>query len=91
MRAPTIFVGAILTLSGCSHFRELEPSKPSSLPPVRSSSDSVGLEIVFLKLPVHGDAQVAPMWNEIDETQLPTDLRRSLLANGIRAGLSRSG
>jgi hypothetical protein len=86
VRAPTIFVGAILTLAGCSHFREPEPSEPSSLPPVRSLSDTVGLEIVFLKLPVDGDSQIAPMWNEIDETHLPTDLRRSLSANGIRTG-----
>lgn len=87
MRALTILFATVLALTGCSLFREPESSEPSSLPPVRALSDTVGLEIVFLKLPAESDAQIAPMWNEIDETHLPTDLRRRLAANGIRTGL----
>jgi hypothetical protein len=87
VRAPTILLGAVLTLAGCSLFREPEPNEPSSLPPVRSMCDAVGLEIVFLKIPVDSSPQIAPMWNEIDETHLPLDLRRRLAANGIRTGL----
>jgi hypothetical protein len=57
------------------------------LPPLQAAGDTVGLEIVFLKLPADAPSEIAPMWDEIDETPLPVDLRRRLAANGVRCGL----
>jgi hypothetical protein len=83
----SLFAGTLVALTGCTLFKEPPPAEPSSLPPIKTLTDSVGLEIVFLNLPANSDTRLAPMWTEIDETHLPTDLRRRLAANGIRCGL----
>jgi hypothetical protein len=46
----------------------------------------VGLEIAFLKLPPVAESQIAVAWEDVDESRLPTELRRRLGANGIRCG-----
>ncbi len=81
------FAGAWLLLAGCTLLQRRDETEPSSLPPIPNVSDAVGLEIAFLNLPANADERLAPMWTEIDETHLPTDVRRRLAANGIRCGL----
>ena len=51
------------------------------------SSDSVVLDIFFVRFPF-GDPEVnGPLWREIDEQHLPAECRRRLLENGFRAGV----
>jgi hypothetical protein len=81
-----LIIGLMSFVCGCASLKR-EPDEPSSLPPIQSATDSVGLEIVFLKLSEDAELKLDPMWAEIDETHLPTQLRRQLDANGIRCGL----
>lgn len=55
------------------------------LPPL--PSDSVVVEVTFVDLPPDSAALDAELWNEVDEQQLPAELRRRMAANGFRGGL----
>jgi hypothetical protein len=75
-----------LAAAGCAALKEQPPGEPSSLPALKPADDTVGLEIAFLKLPPTAQSQIALVWDDVDESRLPTDLRRRLDANGIRCG-----
>jgi hypothetical protein len=76
----------LLTAAGCAAWKKQPEGEPSSLPALKPAGDTVGLEIAFLKLPPTADLQAALVWNDVDETRLPNELRRRLDANGIRCG-----
>jgi hypothetical protein len=79
---------ALCLLLGCESLQLEERSKGSSLlKPAQMSPDSVGLEIIFVRSKLD-DAEVnADLWSEVDEQQLPAELRRQLAENGFRAGI----
>jgi hypothetical protein len=69
---------------GCA---PLERSGHSRLQPLRMATENVGLEIYFVRAPL-GDPDInGPLWSDIDEQQVPLELRRRLAANGFRVGL----
>lgn len=75
--------GAALA-GGCA---QIETRGKTPLAPVRLSPGSVSLETAFVRF-TYGDPEInRTLWSEIDELQLPPDLRRRLAANGFRAGL----
>ncbi|MBP86061.1 MAG: hypothetical protein CMJ64_04985 [Planctomycetaceae bacterium] len=43
------------------------------------------LETAFVRVPA--GVELMPMWREIDEQNLPADVRRDLAANGMRSGI----
>lgn len=51
------------------------------------SPDCVVLEVAQLDLPDDGMANLDKLWEEADEQQLPTDLRRRLASSGLRCGV----
>jgi hypothetical protein len=59
----------------------------SPLKPARMSSDSVALDVFFVRFPV-GDAEAnGPLWTDVDEMHLAAEVRQRLARNGFRAGL----
>lgn len=57
------------------------------LHPVVTSPDSVTLEIFEARIPSDQDSQAEAIWQQVDEQCFDADLRRRLLANGLRAGV----
>ena len=57
------------------------------LRPVATAPDSVTLEIFYARIPLEKDRQADELWTSIDEQRFDADLRRRLLANGLRAGI----
>jgi hypothetical protein len=61
------------------------------LRPVTASPDSVTLEILEARIPLDEDGRADQLWRQVDEQALDPELRRRLLANGLRAGVLRGG
>lgn len=55
--------------------------------PVRTSPDSVALEVFHARIPLDKEQQADALWQHVDEQVFGADLRRQLLANGLRAGV----
>jgi hypothetical protein len=87
VRSLAVLIGGVLISAGCAALTKQSTGEPSSLPPLKSTANTVGLEIALLKLTPETESQIAPIWSEIDESQLPIDLRRELADNGMRCGL----
>ncbi|MBN1909148.1 MAG: hypothetical protein JW818_05360 [Pirellulales bacterium] len=80
---------AIGTVVGCA--RVNTPRAQSPLRQPEMSTDSVVLDIFFVRFP-YGDPDVnEALWREIDEQHLPPECRRQLLENGFRAGIIAGG
>lgn len=75
----------VSTLGGCK-FPALRPGK-SPLTPARMSSDSIVLEMFFVRFPFGDVTANETLWEEIDEQQFSPDLRRRLAENGFRIGV----
>lgn len=58
-----------------------------SLPLPPMPSDAVAIEVCTFLLPESELAAAEACWGEIDEQNLPAELRRRLAANGLRCGL----
>ena len=57
------------------------------LKPAQMSPDSVVLDVFFVRFPF-GDAEAnAALWQEVDEQQIPAEVRTRLAENGFRAGV----
>ncbi len=68
--------------TGCAGVYQSAP-RPAALP----GPESVSFDIYTIRAPL-GDAEInGSMWDEIDEQQLPAELRRHLSENGFRAGI----
>ncbi|MCE5267856.1 MAG: hypothetical protein LLG00_08215 [Planctomycetaceae bacterium] len=75
---------ALLAIAGCA---PLSKTTKSPLASPQLSSDSVVLEMFFVRVPF-GDAAVnGKLWDQIDEQPLAPELRQRLTRNGFRAGL----
>jgi hypothetical protein len=59
----------------------------SPLRPMRSSPDSVAVEIFWARYPWSDEEISSGSWQEIDETPIPADVRRRLATNGFRVGV----
>jgi hypothetical protein len=89
-----LHLGAALALlacltSGCQPFTRAHLAKygHSPLKPAQSSPDSIAVNIVWARFPANDPVLDDSAWREIDETQIDPDVRRELVANGIRAGV----
>ena len=80
-------IGALL--AGCQTVLEKPPEAgfEQLLRPVTTSPDSVTLEIFHARIPLEEDDQADALWNQIDEQCFSADLRRRMVANGLRAGV----
>lgn len=73
---------------GCQVFdKPPEKALESLLKPVNASSDSVSLEIFQARIPLDKDATADAIWEGIDEQKFDAELRRRLVANGLRVGI----
>ena len=82
-----VLVAGLTTASSCSPLR---PEGKSLLGRLQAPPDSVALEIFFIRVPFGQPGANQTLWQQVDEQQLPTDLRRRLAENGFRAGLISS-
>ncbi len=83
--AGPLLLGWILA-SGCSAWKEPTP-EAFELPTARMASDSVAIEMTFVRVPVgHLDFN-AQLWREVDEQLLSVETRLHLNNNGFRCGL----
>lgn len=79
-------MAAVLLAVGC---KPLETRTPDLLPlkPVRMTSQSVVLDMFFVRFP-HGDPEInGPFWYEIDEQKIAPQQRQLLAENGFRTGV----
>jgi hypothetical protein len=68
--------------SGCASVYRSEP-RPANPP----GPESVSFDVYTIRVPL-ADAEInGSMWSEVDEQQLPAELRRHLADNGFRAGV----
>jgi hypothetical protein len=75
---------AVLASAGCD---TLPHKGKSPLLPPQMSSNSVALDMFFVRVPF-GDARVnGKLWEEIDEQHFAPELRERLARNGFRVGL----
>ncbi len=77
----------LMMLSGCALWHKEEVTEPPKLPTGRMATDTVVLEIAFVRL--SGDAllQQDDLWRQVDEQQLSADLRVRMRENGMRVGV----
>lgn len=82
-------VAAVCALaSGCQVLdKSPEAALEQLLQPARTSPDSVTLEIFQARIPLDKQRTADAVWDEIDEQRFDADLRRQLVANGLRAGV----
>lgn len=80
-------MGVALSVCGCASWSFDAPPEDRSLPPPRMASDSVVLEVAFVRFDVLDSALEDELWRQVDEQHLPVEVRRRLEQNGIRTGL----
>ena len=75
---------AVLAIAGC-----VTPSHKGKSPlmPVQMSSDSVVIEMFFVRFPFGDPAVNEKLWEEIDEQCFSPELRERLTSNGFRVGM----
>jgi hypothetical protein len=79
-------VGALT--AGCQVFdKPPEAALEQFLRPAATSPDSVTMEIFQARIPLDKERTADAMWEQIDEQRFDADLRRQLVANGLRAGV----
>jgi hypothetical protein len=72
--------------AGCSPWLQ-RPSEVPLLPAMRASPESVALDLFFVNVGVDDRPREQNLWQQFDEQLLPVELRRTLNANGLRAGM----
>ena len=83
-----VLTAAMTVGGGCALLTFDEPvTEPVRLPPARMSADSVVLEFLFVRMPVSEAEEYEEIWSQVDEQDLPADLRRQLTDNGFRIGV----
>ena len=79
-----VITALVATAGSCSPLR---PEGKSLLGKLQLPPDSVALEMFFVRFPFGQADANQTLWQQVDEQQLPNDLRRRLAENGFRAGL----
>jgi hypothetical protein len=74
----------LLGVCGCAVWQQPAGGRLATAPP---AIDTVGLDIIIARVPLGDEVANGSLWNEIDEQPLPTELRRLLAYNGLRAGV----
>ena len=82
-----ISISLLLAVSGCALWNREQPTEPPSLPAAKMSTDTVVLEIAFVRLSGDALAQQDDVWRQVDEQQLPAELRVRMQENGMRVGV----
>jgi hypothetical protein len=73
---------------GCQVFdKPPDRALETLLKPVNTSSDSVALEIFQARIPLDQETKADALWERIDEQKFDAELRRRLVANGLRVGI----
>ncbi|HEY2881429.1 MAG TPA: hypothetical protein VGJ15_03325 [Pirellulales bacterium] len=78
-------LGAIAA-GGCAPLQQTKSSR-TLLKPIDLDSNSLQLEVISIRFPFGDEQMNGPLWNEIDEQQIPLSTRSRLAENGIRAGV----
>jgi len=88
-RPPAAWLAILMLVPtvGCHAWKQDPPLGKSPLRPAVPSHDSVTLEIWTVRLPLGESQPSDTVWNEIDEQQIPTHVRRELKRNGLRVGV----
>lgn len=73
-------------VAGCAFGPALARGK-SPLAPIKLPVESAAIEIVTIRHPYEQPELNQELWEQLDETQVPTDVRRRLGDNGLRAGV----
>jgi hypothetical protein len=73
----------LLALAGCTPLHQGK----SPLLPVKMSSDSVVLDMFFVRFPFGDPSINEKLWEQIDEQQFAPDVRERLALNGFRVGI----
>lgn len=86
MRHRFLSLVALVATLGCSSWHTDAPSLglDRGLPPPRREAGTAVLEISFVSLKPPPDE--VDLWKQIDQTDLPADLKREWERNGLRAG-----
>lgn len=71
--------------AGCQNVPQHVGKSP--LKPLRMSPDTVMLDVFFVRFPLGQPEPNGPLWDELDETPWPAELRQKLALNGFRVGL----
>jgi hypothetical protein len=84
-----LLCAAVCAWAGCQAALMAPPDAALEklLRPVTTGPDSVTLEIFEARIPLDEDQRADALWQQVDEQCFDADLRRRLLANGLRAGL----
>ena len=80
-------VGCVLLAAVGCRLVEPTPKGKSPLVPLVGAPDTVTLEIFSAPVPL-GDPRIAALWTQVDEQQLPAELRQKLARNGLMAGIA---
>jgi hypothetical protein len=87
-RLPALLACLLLGGSGCASWHVPAVEKTGwSFPAQRMSSDTVVLEIAFVRVPPELAGEAEALWKEVDEQAIDTQLRRRLNGNGLRCGI----
>jgi hypothetical protein len=83
-----VLAGALLLIAGCQAIiAPPENTLEKLMRPAATSPDSVTLEIFYARIPLEKGGNADAIWKQIDEQAFQADLRRELVANGLRAGV----
>ncbi len=85
IRRIIVLLGLLSALAGCN--TPLRTAAKSPLAPAQMSSDSVVLEMFFVRCPFGDEAANGNLWKEINEQQFDSVLREQLARNGFRVGV----
>ena len=86
----SIFVALIAGCSQLPLFHNPDRGKvdpASMLPPIQSASDSVGVEIFFIRRSVTNVDSAKELWENVSELPFPEQTRRQMRNNGFRFGV----
>ena len=85
-RTALLVLPLLATVGACTALESPENESPLDKP--RMPPESCVLDIFFIRFPLGDEEANVELWNEIDEQQLPNEVRRELTGNGFRAGVA---
>lgn len=74
-------------MAGCRDWQQSAPTGKTLLKPIDADEESMRLEIISIRCPLADEALNKTIWSEIDEQQLPADVREQLSGEGFRVGV----
>ena len=86
--ARLLLLVAALSVAGCAWLApETNNSMGTILQPTQMVPGSAVLDVFSIRLPLGQPDLASKVWQEVDEQQIPSDVRRILEKNGFRAGV----